>query len=133
MANTPARTTKKKAASESDSDVVLIRRHEDDGSFEAEIFGTETFLFSDDVNGFLLLNAVRDGSGFLDLMDSLVLVPDADGADDDEIEKLRDAERERFHKVLATQKRLSIERLAKMVGDLTEIAGNESGDSSSSD
>ena len=129
--STPARTKKK--VEEPESDIELTVRNED-GSFEATIFGTDTFLFSDDVNGYLLLNAVRDGAGFLDLMDSLVLVPDIpDDATDKQIEELRAAERDRFHKLLAGQKRLSIERLAKLVGDITEIAGNESTDSSSSD
>lgn len=129
MANTPARTTKKTVV-EPTSDITLIGEIDGaDESFTAKIFDGGEFRFSTDINGFLLLTATRGGDEFIALMDSLVLV-DTDGATTPkEIEAARDAEKKRFHDVLASQKHLTIERLASFVGDLMEIAGNEDGDS----
>lgn len=125
MASPPAKTKKNPK-----SDIELIEWSEDGETFTAEIFGSETFTFSTDVNAFLLLNAVRDGGGFVDLMDSLVEVVENE---DEDVEDTRRKERERFHNLLANQKKLTVERLAKFVGDITEIAGNEDAQRSSSD
>lgn len=135
MANAPARTKKaapKKPQGEEWDDVRLISRDEDDETFVAEIFGEEEFTFSTDVNAYLLLNAVRDGGGFLDLMDSLVVV-DTNGTDPKKVEADRTKERDRFHDLLKRQKHLSVERLAVFIGEITELAGNETDDSSSTD
>lgn len=133
MASTPART-KKKAEPEYD-DIELIGEFDAESeSFNAKIFGDDVFRFSTDVNGFLLMNAVRGGGEFMDLLDSMVLLPDGhEDLSEREIERLRDEEKERFHGVLSDQKHLTVERLARLVGDLTEIAGNATGETSSSD
>ena len=132
MANTPARTTKK--VTKEIVDLELVGEIDTtDETFVARVFGEEEFTFSTDINGFLLLTATRGGDEFVRLMDSMVVV-DTDGmTKKGEIEAARDAERERFHKVLAGQKHLTIERLASFVGELMEIAGNEDGENSSTD
>jgi hypothetical protein len=132
MANTPARTTKK--ATKEIVDLELVGEIDTtDETFVARVFGDDEFTFSTDINGFLLLTATRGGDEFVRLMDSLVVV-DTDGLTKKaEIEAARDAERERFHNVLASQKHLTIERLATFVGELMEIAGNEDGENSSTD
>lgn len=127
MASVPEKTKKKK---EPKSDIELLEWSDDRETFTAEIFGEETFTFSTDVNAFLLLNAIRDGGGFVDLMDSLVEVEEVD---DEDIEDTRRKEQDRFHSLLSRQKKLSVERLAQFVGDITEIAGNEDAETSSSD
>jgi hypothetical protein len=127
---TPAKKKPPAKPKEEDFDDIRLIKWNDDGSFDAELFDEETFTFSTDINAYLLLNAVRDGTGFLDLMDSLVLVDD-EGVED--LAAAADDEGRRFHECLKRQKNLSIERLARLVGEITEIAGNESGDSSSSD
>ena len=134
MASTPARTTKTATAKAEYDDIVLVGEIDtSDESFVAKVFSEAEFTFSTDVNGYLLLTATRGGDEFIRLMDSLVLV-DTDGAKDDkEIDARTEAERARFHNVLATQKHLSIERLAKFVGDLMDIAGNEDGETSPAD
>lgn len=132
MASTPARTKKK---TEKFADIELLGDIDPESeSFQARLFGEEVFRFSTDVNGFLLMNAVRGGGEFMDLLDSMVLLPEeSDGLTGRDLEQARQAEEKRFHDVLATQKHLSVERLARLVGDLTEIAGNEDGETSSSD
>lgn len=134
---TPARTTKKTPAKKKEDfdDVKLVRWDDSGEEFTALVFDAEEFTFSTDVNAYLLLNASRDvnGGGFLDLMDSLVVV-DTTGADGDkEVEAVTKAERDRFHDLLKAQRNLSVERLAKFIADVMEIAGNEDGDSSSTD
>jgi hypothetical protein len=133
MATTsPART--KKPTPDPPQDIELVGSIDtEDETFTAKIFGGEEFLFSTDVNGYLLLTATRGGDEFIALMDSLVLIPDTDGLKPKEIEAAREAEKERFHSVLAHQKHLTVERLARFVGELMEIAGNEEGESSSTD
>jgi hypothetical protein len=137
MATTsPARTTKKTPAKKKDFDDVKLVRWDDSGEeFTASIFDAEEFTFSTDVNAYLLLNASRDvaGGGFLDLMDSLVVVDTTEADTDREIDEVTKTERDRFHDLLKAQKNLSVERLAKFIADLMEIAGNEDGDSSSTD
>jgi hypothetical protein len=133
MASTPART-KKKAEPEYE-DIELVGSFDSEAeAFNAKIFGEEVFRFSTDVNGFLLMNAVRGGGEFIDLLDSMVLLPEgSQDLYDREMERLRSEEKERFHGVLSDQKHLSVERLARLVGDITEIAGNVSGETSSTD
>ena len=137
MATTsPARTIKKTPAKKKDFDDVKLVRWDDSGEeFTARIFDAEEFTFSTDVNAYLLLNASRDvaGGGFLDLMDSLVVVDTTEADGDSEVEDLTRKERNRFHDLLKAQKQLSVERLAKFIADLMEIAGNEDGDNSSTD
>jgi len=133
MATTsPART--KKPTPDRSQDIELVGSIDtEDESFTARIFDGEEFLFSTDVNGYLLLTATRGGDEFIALMDSLVLIPDTDGLKPNEMEAAREAEKQRFHSVLARQKHLTVERLARFVGELMEIAGNEEGESSSTD
>jgi hypothetical protein len=133
MATTPART-KKKAEPEYE-DIELVGEFDaENESFHAKIFGKETFRFSTDVNGFLLMNAVRGGGEFIDLLDSMVLLPDGhEDLPEREIDQMREEEKDRFHGVLTDEKHLSVERLARLVGDITEIAGNVNGETSSSD
>jgi hypothetical protein len=132
MANTPARTTKK--ATKEAVDLELVGEIDTvDETFVARVFGDDEFTFSTDINGFLLLTATRGGDEFVRLMDSLVVVDTHGLTKKAEIEAARDAERERFHNVLASQKHLTIERLATFVGELMEIAGNEDGENSSTD
>lgn len=132
MATTPARTTKKPVKDTVDLELVGEVDTADE-TFVARLFGEEEFTFSTDINGYLLLTATRGGDEFIRLMDSLVVV-DTDGLTKKaEIEAAREAERDRFHNVLASQKHLSIERLASFVGEMMEIAGNEDGGNSSTD
>lgn len=137
-ANTPANRPKKTPASKKKKefeDVELVRWDDSGEEFTARVFGAEEFNFSTDVNAYLLLNASRDiaGGGFLDLMDSLVAVDTAEAETDKEVDALTAAERDRFHDLLKRQDHLSVERLAKFIADLMEIAGNEDDDSSSTD
>lgn len=129
MANTPAKTTKKSTGEKTPDIVIVGEIDTSDESFTATIFDGEEFRFSTDVNGFLLLTATRGGDEFIALMDSLVIVDTDAAATPKEIEAAREAEKKRFHDVLAGQKHLTVERLAAFVGDLMEIAGNEDGDS----
>ena len=132
MANTPARTTKK--VTKEIVDLELVGEIDTtDETFVARVFGEEEFTFSTDINGFLLLTATRGGDEFVRLMDSMVVVDTGGLSGKRDIEAARDAERERFHNILAAQKHLTIERLASFVGELMEIAGNEDGENSSTD
>lgn len=128
MAKPPAKKT-----SDPTPDIELVGSiDENSQAFDATLFGRETFRFSTDINGFLLLNAVRGGGEFIDLLDSLVLLPDDALTGEDgkpltgrDLERARDIEKERFHRCLAEERNFSVERLARMVADITEIAGNE--------
>ena len=99
---TPARTTKKKPVEEA-VDLELVGEIDTaDETFVARVFGEEEFTFSTDINGFLLLTATRGGDEFIRLMDSLVVVDTSGLTKKAEIEAAREAERERFHGVLAS-------------------------------
>ena len=125
---TPAkRKAQPKKADEEFDDLTDVDYDEANEQFTAEVFGSgERFLFSTDVNAFLLMNAARDlrGGAFLDLMDSLVTVPDGEDAED---------ERKRFHDTLGSVRHLTVERLAAFVAAITDAAGNEDGGSSPDD
>lgn len=127
MANTPAK--KKTAKSTTVEDVRDVEYAED--SFTAKIFDEDQpFMFSTDVNAFILSGAMSGGvesiGAMRRLLMSLVLVPDADEADDLELARLN--ERQRFVDVMERQQGLSMERLAGMLGDVLEAAGNATGD-----
>ena len=113
---TPAKT------SEPVSDITLVEMAKDGATFTAELFGAETFMFSTDVNAFLLLSAARDGVVLVNLMDSLVEVVPEKG---ESIDDARERERERFHELLGSQRGLSVERLSRLIGDIIDMAGNE--------
>lgn len=136
MASTPARSAKTPKPIEVDEydDIELIGEIDtSDESFTAKVFSEAEFTFSTDINGFLLLTATRGGDEFIRLMDSLVIVDISDTRSKKEIGARTEAEKTRFHDVLSTQKHLTIERLAKFVGDLMDIAGNEDGETSPAD
>jgi len=134
VTTSPARTKKTVARSDDDTDIELVGEIDDSAeSFTARVFDEEEFSFSTDINGFLLLTATRGGDEFIRLMDSLVLYDTKGTTSKKILEERRLAEQKRFHDVLARQSHLTVERLAKFVGDLMEIAGNEDGDSSSTD
>lgn len=103
----------------------------DDASFVAHVFDEdEPFKFSTDVNAFILSGAMSGGTESIGsmrrLLMSLVLVPDTSDGDDPELARL--AERDRFVSMMERQQNLSMERLAKFLGDLLEAAGKETSD-----
>lgn len=123
---TPARTRGVKGNGKDYADLHVIAR--DDDSFRARIFDSdEVFTFSTDVNAFLMLNAFSGEPGAItNFMLSLVDIEVPDDADADDIEIKRAETRRKFTDAISTQKGLSVKRLVKFVGDLTDAAGNGS-------
>lgn len=122
---TPARTRGVKPSKDY-ADIHIISR--EDESFRARIFDSdEIFTFSTDVNAFLMLNAFSGEAGAItSFMLSLIEIEVDDNADTDDIEIKRAETRRKFTDLLAGQKGLTIKRLIKFVGDLTDAAGNGS-------
>lgn len=122
--STPARRTKKAAAKpKSTSMFEVVSDIDDDGNYEALIFG-EKFTLSTDVNGWLLLMAAGDTSKFVDLVESLIVIPEPE--DGERIEVVRMREKRRFSDLLVSQKDFSVEQAAELIASMTEAAaGNE--------
>lgn len=100
----------------------ILTEVDDDGNYEASIFG-ETFKWSTDVNGWLLLMAANDTGKFVDLVESLLVVEPEDG---ERIETARLRVKRRFNDLLTSQKNLPVEDVAELIADITDAAaGNE--------
>lgn len=131
MPSTPATRGKTKPKEPTYDDIVVLSRDDEAQTFTAKIFDGETFVFSTDINGYLHMAAFSGRTdSFIEFMDSLVEVPLEDDDDDKDIERKTREEGKRFHDLLAGQKGLTIERLAKFVADITEIAGDRPTNSS---
>lgn len=119
----PARTRHTKSAKDY-ADLHIVSR--DDETFRARVFDSDDlFTFSTDVNAFLMLNAFSGEPGAITtFMLSLVEIEVDDTADADDIEIKRVETRRKFTDILSTQKGLSVKRLVRFVGDLTDAAGN---------
>lgn len=119
---TPARTRGPKPKDYADLHIIT----RDDETFRARIFDSdEVFTFSTDVNAYLMLNAFSGEPGAITtFMLALIDIEVDDNADADDIEIKRAETRRKFTDILSTQKGLSVKRLVRFVGDLTDAAGN---------
>lgn len=97
---------------------------DEEGNYEALVFG-EKFKLSSDVNGWLLFLA---GAGrprdIINLVESVLVVEVEDGED---IEAARRRIRDRFHGHVGSLPHFSIEQAIELLNAMTEVsAGNES-------
>lgn len=111
------------------SDLKVVSRDEEAGTFVGEVFG-EQFLFSQDVNGWLMfLASTGKAEHFETLLHSILLIPNADDMTEAELRVGRIRETDRFNNTLGTQRDFGLERMFRLVNDIIEAAGNANTDS----
>lgn len=125
-AASPARTRKAKV--DPDTDLEVLSRDDDEGTFVGRLFGEEDFTFHGQANDWLMFLAAHGELGaIVDLLHSLVLV---EPEDDEDIEDARAREMRRFDQLLSKQPNLRTERIMTLYTDLLEAAGNDQSESS---
>jgi hypothetical protein len=112
-----------------DSDVELISESEDGSDLIVRFFGEREFTILTDVNYWLLLSSFdpRNMGGMVRLVQSLLAVNPEEG-EDPEMAAFRVGRD--FNEFMASRKGLTLERVVRLVTDLTAMAGNAQPESS---
>lgn len=113
-----------------------VKYSADGSEFTAHVLDEpDPFLFSTDVNAFVLAGAFTGGvesiGAMRKIIQSVVLVPDADDLTGDDLEGARMQELDRFNDAMSRQRGMTMERLATFLADIIGAAGNGTPESSS--
>lgn len=124
MPSSPARrASTKQKPKDPDTDVELVSESDDGSDIVVRFFGEREFTILTDVNYWLLLSSFdpRNMGGMVRLVQSLLAVNPEEGEDPDTaaFRVGRD-----FNDFMATRKGLTLERVVRLVTDLTAMAGN---------
>lgn len=124
MPATPARRTSTRTRpAEPETDLQVLSRSGDGLTFVGRLFDEEDFVFTTDVNSFLMMKSTAGrSSDFIDFLYSMLeLTAEEDESDDEARARIQ----AKFDKVMGSQPKLTVERLFRLVNDMIEAAGND--------
>lgn len=111
---------------EDESDLEVLSYSDDGLTFEARLFGTETFVLSTDINAHVVSLSTTSMGKLTEFFHRQVSIDHLiDGKTQKEIDNIASDEKKRFDDLLAEQRGFTFERYGKLFADIIEAAGNE--------
>jgi hypothetical protein len=111
---------------EDESDLEVLGYSDDGLTFEARLFGTETFVLSTDINAHVVSLSTTSMGKLTEFFHRQVSIDHlVEGKKQREIDQIADEEKKRFDDLLGEQRGLTFERYGKLFADIIEAAGND--------